>query len=88
MMKKLTARLWMLALPMLLGLASCSVSETDNPVITPDEPQQQLADYTIMWYGHGGGNLDFFLMQNVAQLYMADEESYTGYNPFDRRKRK
>ena len=66
----------MLALPMLLGLASCSVSETDNPVITPDEPQQQLADYTIIWYGHGGGNLDFFLMQNVAQLYMADEESY------------
>ena len=29
----------------------------DNPV-TPDTPQQpeELADYTIIYYGHGGGN--------------------------------
>ncbi|MBQ8711824.1 MAG: hypothetical protein IJ551_03235 [Prevotella sp.] len=56
-MKKLTARLWMLtALPMLLGLASCA--EHDNPVTNPVEPQPQaLADYTIIWYGNGGGNL-------------------------------
>lgn len=48
MMKKLTARLWMLAAAIVLGLASCSVSETDNPATDPDEPQQQqLADYTL-----------------------------------------
>ena len=34
----------------------------DNPV-TPDTPQQpeELADYTIIYYGHGGGNLDVLL---------------------------
>ena len=82
-------KLWMLAAILTCGFSFISCTDDDdNPAVTPDEPQQQLADYTIIWYGHGGGNLDFFLMQNVAQLYMADEESYTGYNPFDRRKRK
>ncbi|MBR2290741.1 MAG: M13 family metallopeptidase [Prevotella sp.] len=38
MMKKLTARFWMLiALPMLLGLVSCT-DIVVNPVINPDEP--------------------------------------------------
>ena len=75
-MKKLTARLWMLiALPLLLGLASCT-DTVDNPVTNPDEPQQQLADYTIIWYGHGGGNLDLSLTDNMMQFYMADADSY------------
>lgn len=38
---------------------SCTSDNDDNPVINPDEPQQPLADYTIIYYGHGGGNLDF-----------------------------
>lgn len=70
-MKKTIFRFWMLAAAMLLGLASCS--NKDNP----DVPQPlQLADYTIMWYGHGGGNLDMSLMENMMQFYFADEESY------------
>ena len=35
--RKKLFRLWMLALPMLLGLASCSDND-DNPVTDPDEP--------------------------------------------------
>ena len=72
-MKKLTARLWMLiALPLLLGLVSC----TDNDDSSATDEQQQLADYTIIWYGHGGGDLDLMLTDNMMQFYMADADSY------------
>ena len=64
-------RLWMLLA--VLALASCSDND-DNPAV-PDE-SEQLADYTIMWYGHGGGNLDMSLLENMMQFYKADEESY------------
>lgn len=74
-MRKTIFRFMMLAaLPMLLALASCS--DNDDNLAVPHEPQQQLADYTIIYYGHGGGNLDMNLMNNMMQFYMADEESY------------
>ena len=59
MMRKIMQ--WMLAATLVCGASvftSCSSDSDDNPVINPDEPQQQLADYTIIYYGHGGGNLD------------------------------
>ncbi len=65
----------LLAMPMLLGLASCSSDDVDEPVINPDEPQQELADYTIIYYGHGGGNLDYWLLQDIGQFYLSDTES-------------
>ena len=65
----------LIALPIVLGLASCT-DTVDNPVTNPDEPQQQLADYTIIWYGNGGGNLDLTLTDNMMQFYMADADSY------------
>ena len=74
--KSIRRELWiLLALPMLLGLASCMSDNDDNPVIIPDEPQQQLADYTIIYYGHGGGNLDYWLLQDIGQFYLSDTES-------------
>jgi hypothetical protein len=54
---------------------SCTSDNDDNPVINPDEPQQPLADYTIIYYGHGGGNLDFWLLQNIEQFYQSDPKS-------------
>ena len=54
---------------------SCSSDSDDNPVINPDEPQQQLADYTIIYYGHGGGDLDMNLLRNITQFYQSDTES-------------
>ena len=69
-------RLWMLAATLICGFSftSCTDDSDDNPVTDPDEPQQ-LADYTIIYYGHGGGNLDFWLLQNIAQFYQAGTES-------------
>ena len=62
----------LMALPLLLGLVSC----TDNDDSSATDEQQQLADYTIIWYGHGGGDLDLSLMDNIMQFYMADADSY------------
>ena len=48
---------WVLAATLVCGASvftSCSSDNDDSPVINPDEPQQQLADYTIIYYGHGG----------------------------------
>jgi len=50
----------MLAATLVCGASvftSCSSDSDDNPVINPDEPQQQLADYTIIFYGHGHHHL-------------------------------
>ena len=55
-------------------LTSC-VSE-DNSVPTPEPDQSQLADVTIMYYGHGGGNLDRCLIHNLRQMYSAEASSY------------
>ena len=64
----------LMALPLFISLVSCT--DDDNSASDPDEPQQLLADYTIIWYGHGGGNLDLTLMDNMMQFYMADADSY------------
>ena len=53
---------------------SCS-SDNDGPVI----PTEQ-ADYTIIYYGHGGGNLDFYLLQNIAQFFQAGTDSRKNVN--------
>ena len=75
-MKRLL-RLWMLLVPMALGIASCSDND-DNPVTPPepDKPASELADYAILFYGHGGGNLDAAILANIDQFYSADDDSY------------
>jgi hypothetical protein len=49
-MRKLHELTWVLVAILISGASvfiSCSSDSDDNPVINPDEPQQQLADYTI-----------------------------------------
>lgn len=61
---------------MLQTLTSCS--SQDNAATTPDpEPTpSQLADVTIMYYSHGGGNLDIHYVGNLRQMYQAEASSY------------
>lgn len=64
----------------LVTMTSCTDTE-DNPVVptpTPDEEPDpsQLSDYTILFYGHGGGNLDGLLLNNIKQFYQGKPESY------------
>ena len=68
------------AIVMAVTFTACA-DRDDNPVI-PDNPQQpeELADYTIIYYGHGGGNLDVLLMQNIMDFSFAEEEAYKNVN--------
>ena len=61
---------------MLPVLTSC-ISE-DNPVTTPDSDPDgsPLADVTIMYYGHGGGNLDLWESSGLRDMYMADASCF------------
>lgn len=54
--------------------ASCS--SEDRPSATPDAEPSSLADVTIMYYGHGGGNLDTHYMGNIRGMYKAAASSY------------
>ncbi len=52
----------------MLALTSCS--ESNNPVVAPDEPQvEDLADVTVMIYGSGGGSLDQDLISKLRRIY-------------------
>ncbi|MBO4718307.1 MAG: hypothetical protein J5658_00400 [Prevotella sp.] len=79
-MKRMTP--WVLAATLtfcgaMMMLTSCTdaVGSTDNPV--PDPAQQDLADYAILFYGHGSDpSLDFCIVENLDQLYAAEAASY------------
>ena len=62
-------------------LTSCTDSD-DILLTSPEQEQEQenLADYTIIFYGHGGGNLDMDILANVMQLYQGKAESYDRVN--------
>ena len=59
---------------MAMTMISCTNDIGDNPVISP-EPEA-LADVTVLFYGHGGGNLDQFLIGNMRQFYQAQPSCY------------
>lgn len=50
-----------------LGFISCSDDDDDNGD-SPDTPSEELADYTILLYGCGGGTLDDCLIFNLQQI--------------------
>ena len=55
---------------------SCINDIDDNPV-TPDNPDSpELADYAILLYGNGGGNLDDAIVENIQQFYAANPASF------------
>ena len=64
----------MWALMMMVSISSCRVNN-DFPVDPTPDPSQ-LSDYTIIFYGHGGGNLDAGLYYNLRQFYQGKVESY------------
>lgn len=55
---------------------ACSDNSYDNPV--PE--QEQLAEYTIIYYANGGGNVDNDILVMLEDLYLADVEAYKKVN--------
>jgi hypothetical protein len=59
-------------------MTSCSIENNDNPTPTP-EPESQ-AEYTILYYGTGGANLDQFFIRSIPQFCEADPVAYKHVN--------
>ena len=57
-------------------LTSCSVD--DNPA--PNPVQEELAEYTLMYYGHGGGNRDNLYLNKVIDFSNADASAFKKVN--------
>ena len=73
MMKLAVVVCCVLAVP---GMTSCSVENNDNPAPEP-EPQ---AEYTLLYYGNGGKNLDAFFINSMQEFYQADADVYKHVN--------
>lgn len=51
-------------------------SNPDKP--SPSEPTVlEKSEYTIIYYGHGGGDLDASILNNINDLYLANKNSYS-----------
>ncbi|MBO4906972.1 MAG: hypothetical protein J5486_08080 [Bacteroidaceae bacterium] len=65
-----------------MAVTFTACADRDDNSVSPDTSQQseELADYTIIYYGHGGGNLDMLLIQNIMDFSFAEEEAYKNVN--------
>ena len=72
-MMKTRIILWVMAATLsFCGAMITSCTTSDNPVPT-DPAQQELADYAILFYGHGSDpSLDYCIVENLSQLYAAE----------------
>ena len=64
---------------MTMTVFTACTDNDDNPV-TPPEPEKELAECTIMWYGSGGGNVDSKILNNFRQFYRAKPETFDHVN--------
>lgn len=55
----------------------CSSDNDDNPTT---DPTKESVDYTVIFYGQGGENLDMQIMDNISQFFLADASSYKKVN--------
>ena len=62
---------------MALGFTACDNSD-DNPTQQPDP--EELAEYTIIYYGHGGGNRDSLYVEKIGDLYKANPNAFKKVN--------
>ena len=63
---------------MMVSMTSCTSDNNDNPV-TPLEPEQ-LAEYTILYYGHAAGNADQLALSTIRDFYEASPDAYKKVN--------
>lgn len=81
-MKKSTLRLVLMFTALLL--ASCVKKEYITIESTPEEPKDE-STYTIMMYGCGGGDLDYFMATNIQEALLTgstDRVKFTGQIKF------
>ena len=58
-------------------LSSCAIDNADNPV-SPTYSEEPA--YTILYYGHGGGNREYYYLQKIADFYNASSDALKRVN--------
>ena len=68
---------WVMAATLVCGLSVFTACNSDdNAVDSIDPNESEMADYAILFYGYGGGNLDYDILNNIKQFYAAAPASY------------
>ena len=61
---------WVMAATLVCGLSVFTACNSDdNAVDSIDPNESEMADYAILFYGYGGGNLDYDILNNIKQFY-------------------
>ena len=63
---------------MVLGFTACSSDDNDNNPQT--EPGKEQAEYTIMYYTGGAGDIDSIMLGTLGDFYKANPEVYKKVN--------
>ena len=64
---------------MVLGFTACTNDSIDNPMPQP-EPEKELAEYTIMYYTCGAGDIDASMFNLLRNFNNANPEVYEKVN--------
>ena len=80
MKKNLMATAAITLMTMTTVFTACSIDKVDNPVNPTVDPEEELADATILWYGTGGGNVDVAILEDFHKFYKAKPESFDRVN--------
>ena len=67
-----------LLMTMAVSMTSCTNDNDDNPVAPPET--KQLAEYTILYYANGGGNVDRFILPMISDFYKVNPDAYKKVN--------
>ncbi len=65
---------WAMAATLICCLSIFTACKDDGSAANPGKTE--MADYAILFYGYGGGNLDYDILNNIKQFYAADPASY------------
>ena len=79
MKKNLMTLVAVLCCAMSMTVFTACTSDNEDKPVTPTEPEQ-LAEYTILYYAHGGGNLDKEALSMIADFYKANPDAYKKVN--------
>ena len=77
--------LWLVCATLPLGFTACSDDEDPTTEQSAEPEPEPDADYTVMLYGCGGGNLDDALIYNLSQVEgygYSDKVQFTGLVKF------
>ena len=77
--------LWLVCATLPLGFIACSDDEDPTTEQSAEPEPEPDADYTVMLYGCGGGNLDDALIYNLSQVEgygYSDKVQFTGLVKF------